>query len=313
MTENTKTLLKHTILGLLGGGAFSAAYALNNVDKNKTSDQDSKANEITVPLSRRQFMKAVRQRNKGGSTEHKKKTPAIDGKDPQTMTPQELAALKKSILGSKTASCCSKSKPAKVTGPVAAERPVKHVAGAESTFLRDKKGRFSSDEKSEKSAGVIDGIANTIGGGLRRVFGDTLNDAGSTILSGAGIIGGLTTGMIATKMVADRILVNKKKKQVEEARRRYVDALANEVNDEDTPYYKKTAEDKSMLGSTLGVLGLAGLMTGSAAGIVMYRIMENRRRAVEKEKDKDLAKYPTDKTIKFRFPVDKTASHNFFG
>ena len=311
MTENTKTLLKHTILGLLGGGAFSAAYALNNIDNNNATDQDSRTDEITVPLSRRQFMKAVRPKGRD-SAKRKEKTPAVNTEDLQSMTPRDLAALKKSLLNSKSASCCSKSKPAKVTGPVAAERPVKHVAGAESTFLRDKKGRFSSDEKSEKSAGVVDDIVNTVGRGVGHVFGDTLDDAGSTLLNGAGLVGGLTTGMIATKLIADRILVNKKKKQVEAARKRYVDTLANEVNDEDTPYYKKTAEDKSMLGSTLGVLGLAGLMTGSAAGVVMYRIMENRRKAAEKEKDKDLAKYPTDKTIKFRFPEYKTASHNFF-
>ena len=106
-------------------------------------------------------------------------------------------------------------------------------------------------------------------------------------------------------------LLNKKKKQVEKARARYADAIANEVNDEDTPYYKKASDD-SLLGSTIGLLGLAGLMTGSAAGVVMYRIMENRRKAAEKEKDRDLYRYPTDKAIKFKFPAYKTANHNFF-
>ena len=311
MTENTKAFIKNTILGLLGGGTVSALYALNNTEGKSPSDQDSRANEITVPLSRRQFMKAVRPRGEAKETKSKKEAPAVT-KDLTAMTPQELATLKKTLLRSKTASCCSKSKPAKVTGPVAAEKQVKHVAGAGSTFARDAKGRFSVDGKPEKKAGVVDSVINAIGKGTGYIFGDTMDDAKSTLVNSLGLVGGVTTGLAATKIIADRILVNKKKRQVEQARKRYIDALASEVNDEDAPYYRKTAEDKSLLGSTLGLLGLAGITAGSAAGVVMYRIMENRRIAAEKAKDKDLSKYPIDKTIRFRFPADNAPKKDFF-
>jgi hypothetical protein len=107
---------------------------------------------------------------------------------------------------------------------------------------------------------------------------------------------------VLTKVISDRIQINKKKRAVEESRRRYADALSREANDEDLPYYSKTASDRSFVGSTLGTIGLAGIAATGIAGLVMYRIMENRRIAEEKAKDKDLAKYPTDKSIRFRFP-----------
>lgn len=317
MTDSTKAILKNTLVGLLGGGVASAIYALNNREKAKSSDQDSVNNEITVPLSRRLFMKAVRPRThktepKPDSSSKKETRTGTSVQDVSKMTPQELMLLKKSLLRSKTASAkCNKAK--FITAPVSAERQVRHVAGAESTFARDDKGRFSTDK--EKKAGVVDSVVNGVTGVMHGIFGDTLEDAGVTIAKKVGLVGGAAAGLAASKMIMNRILVNKKKKQVEAARKRYVDTLSAEVNDEDAPYYKKSAEDTSRMGSLLGLLGVTGLGAGTAAGIVMYRIMENRRIALEKAKDKDLAKYPIDKIVKFRFPKDPkegSGDRNFF-
>lgn len=298
MTDTTKAFLKNTILGLLGGGAASALYAMHSSKKDSTPDPDFKKDEIVVPLSRRNFLKAVRPERFGGAAlpVDTAEEPQVSDADVGKMSPKDLAALKKALLRKKaecSGSCggkCSKLK--KLVTPSSATSPVRHVVGAGSTFSRDKKGRFKADAASTKTAGVM-------------------SDAGEVMLNNAGLLGGLATGMVAVKMVSDRILVNKKKRQVEEARKRYVDALSREVNDEDTPYYSKSADDHGLFGTTLGWAGLAGLAASTTAGIVMYRIMENRRKEIEKAKDKDLAKYPLDKSIKFGFP--RTEDDGFFG
>jgi hypothetical protein len=307
MTENTKSLLKSTILGLLGGGAVSALYSLNSQKNESSSDPEFVQDEIKVPLSRRNFLKAVRPERILGSTRLKKITSEdqnIQIPDTSTMSPKDLAALKKSLLKKKADSCGS-SKIKNVTSPSSHESAVRNIAGAGSTFLRDKKGRFKSEDNIGKEAGIISGTFNKLTGG-------SLDDAGATFNDSLGLIGGTAAGLALTKMISDRIMINKKKKQVEEARRIYVDKLSKEVNDEDLPYYNKTAEDRGLVGSTLGLLGLTGLGIGTTAGIVMYRIMENRRKAIEKEKDKDLSKYPTEKTINFMFPKDSTMQKRSF-
>lgn len=293
MTDSTKSLLKSTILGLLGGGAVSALYAINNSKKEQAAESEFKENEITVPLSRRNFLKAVRPERFNPKATAKPKSdtePKVQIPDTSTMTPKDLASLKKALLRKKASSKCS-SKIKEVTSPSSHETPVRNIAGAGSTFLRDEKGRFKADL--DKKAGILD-------------------DASGTISDSVGMIGGLTAGLALTKMISDRIQINKKKKQVEAARKRYVDSLTKEVNDEDLPYYNKAAEDRGIVGSTLGLLGLAGLTAGTAAGVVMYRIMENRRKEAEKEKDKDLVKYPQEKAINFRFPRHLDEKNNFF-
>jgi len=330
MTDTTKAFLKHTILGLLGGGAASAIYTLSNSKgTSNPSEPEFKKDEIVVPLSRRNFLKAVRPERLGGGSKSKPSQedlakavaavaaarelpaapePAVTAEEVGKMSPKDLASLKKALLR-KNAGDCSGVK--KVTTTSSATMPVRRIAGAGSTYPRDKKGRFVSEPRAEttKSAGIGSFLRNVIPG-----VDSTLSDAGDIILNNAGLIGGISTGLIAAKMVSDRIMINKKKKQVEEARKRYVDTLAREVNDEDVPYYSKSAADHGILGSALGYLGLAGLVTGTTAGIVMYRVMENRRKEAEKAKDKDLAKYPYEKAIRFKFPdVQGQEKAGFFG
>ena len=296
MTDVTKSLIKSTILGLLGGGAISAMYSAK--DNSKESPSDTRSNEINVPLSRRQFMKAVRPRSSKDSKSEERPSKEEPQKDLSKMTPQEIAAYKKALLRSKTASDAScKGGNTCITVPMLEEKPIRRIAGAGSTYPRDDKGRFVAEDSVEKKA-LFDGV---------------ISDAAATALGGAGFIGGGIAGMAAIKLISDRIRINKRKKQVEAARQRYADALAAEVNDEDLPYYSKTAEDKRGLpGSILGLLGLAGVTAGTAAGVVAYRIMENRRKAAEKAKDKDLANYPLDKSVRFSFPKVAEARDDFF-
>jgi hypothetical protein len=296
MTDTTKSFLKRTILGLVGGGAVSALYAMHSSKKDKESDPESVKDEIVVPLSRRNFLKAVRPERLSGKAMDRKMeehVPVMSDEDIAGMSPRDLASLKKALIRKKAE--CSKGdkcgKVSKVVTTSSGTAPVRHVAGAGSTFRRDEKGRFASDG-SCKSAGFLD-------------------DAGEVMANNLGLIGGTAAGMVAMKMVSDRILINRRKRQVENARKMYADAIANEVNDEDAPYYRKTAGDHGMFGSTLGYLGLAGLTAGTAAAAVMYRIMENRRKEEEKAKDKDLSKYPVEKSIRFRFP--DAGEDRFFG
>lgn len=287
MTDDTKSFLKHTIMGLLGGGAMSALYAMHSAQKEKPGDPEFKQDEIVVPLSRRNFLKAVRPERLNGTRPAKKKEdkaiPEISDQDVATMSPKDMAALKRELLRKKGECKGHCGKISKVESPSSGEATVRNVAGAGSTFLRDSKGRFLPDSGTHKSAGVLD-------------------DARGTVVDNLGLLGGITSGLVLTKVISDRIQINKKKRAVEESRKRYADALSREANDEDLPYYSKTASDRSFVGSTLGTIGLAGIAATGIAGLVMYRIMENRRIAEEKAKDKDLAKYPTDKSVRFRFP-----------
>lgn len=347
MTKNTKSLLKHTILGLLAGGSASALYIMNKLKKENEEDAEFRKDEINVPLSRRNFLSAVRPETLSGSARKpaaKPGTPSLEQQaDAGSMSPRDLSSLKKELLRKNASGRCSEVK--SVDGSASSEFPVRNITGAGSTFRRDKKGRFSSEEKLGKKAGISE-------------------DASAVMADNIGMLGGATAGVVLTKLIADKIMINKRKRQVAESRRRYVDALAKEVNDIDLPYYNKTASsnrgvsaairlvmnkiaekraearlvngtrtgvfdeikddikglnavqeamnldnekaasdnDRGLVGSALGLARLAGLGMAGAAGLVMYRIMENRRKAEEAAKDKDLQKYPSEKSIRFSFP-----------
>jgi len=274
MDINKKSLLKNTIIGLLSGGALSALYTLN---KSKEDEQNSKAltkDEITVPLSRRNFMRAV-----GKSTGEKSVPDTKDMTDISALTPQELAALKKSLLRKKAA---SPTKIEEKTGPASSASTVRKSKTTSYATLRNTKGRFSTEKDLSKIAGITE-------------------DAAGTMMDTAGGVGGFFAGMTAIKYIADRIMVNRKKQQLEKSRRTYVDMLNKEVNDNDEPYYRKAAADRSLTGTALGLAGLAGIGTMGVAGMVVYRIMENRRKEEEKLLDKDLSRFPSEKTIKYKF------------
>ena len=294
MTENRKSFIKATILGLIGGGAASSLYALNKAREDDASDSEFTPDQIYVPLSRTNFMKAVRPERRSGASYSKKQDDrkgSVSKKDLSGMTASDISRMKKELLkknaGSDDRGKCSSV--ANFTGCSSSTRPVRNVSGVGSTYLRDRKGRFTSSSDLDKSAGMMD-------------------DARGVIADNIGAVGGFAAGLVLMKKVTDRILVNKKKRQVETSRKRYADALASEVNDVDTPYYRKSASSRGLPGEALGVVGLTGLATAGVAGLIMYRIMENRRKDEERMKDKDLSKYPPEKTIKFRFP-DVSASN----
>ena len=276
MDSNKKSLLKHTLLGLLGGGAISALYAAHTDAENKKEEQKYQEgvgkNQIVVPLSRKHFMKAVGL----GRTEAPKEAPKHDVSE---LNPQDLAALKRAILRSKTAEAPVSIK-SKTTSSSSLSKLRKNTSNVQ---LKDEKGKFAS-------SATLDKQANTF-----------MNDLKGTMADGVGFAAGATTGMLAVKALADRIAINRKKKQIEKAKRTYANMVTREVNDEDEPYYSKAANDRGVLGQTAGILGLTGLATAGLSGLLIYKIMENRRRAAESAADKDSTKYPADKTIKFQF------------
>lgn len=287
MTENKKSFIKSTILGLLGGGALSSLYAANAIKNSKKLD-DSEDNSITVPLSRKHYMKAV-----GLGKKEDKKESRISDEDIAMMAPQDLAALKKTMLRKNAGS----NAPVEIkdhTGPVSSVSGFRKSSGKVAAQIRDEKGRFSTEVKLDKKAGSLDEAKGLIG-------------------EAAGFTGGVLAGSAVIKMLTDRILINKKKRQVEESRRAYVDMLNREISDVDEPYYTKRAGDSSLTGKVLGIAGITGISTAGIAGMVMYKIMENRRKQLEDSADSDIAKYPADKTIKFKFAEAGKKDGGFFG
>lgn len=298
MDANTKSLLKHTLMGLIGGGALSSLYALKRNEEDMATNNDM-PEDIVVPLSRKNYLKAVR------GTESKK--PEDEGKNEveitDAMTPADIAALKRSLLKKRAESKSDsgeKEKPESVKKEEGPETDTVSIRKTDGDELqpRDADGRFAckepKDENLSKEAGVTSDIKGTIGDYV-------------------GAAGGFLAGMAAVKALSDRIMVNRKKRQVENARRTYANMLVNEVNDNDLPYYgTKAASDRGTIGTTLGLAGLAGLATSTIAGMITYKIIENRRKAAEKEADKDMSRYPIEKSIKFRFADSNKPENGFF-
>ena len=333
MDTNTKSLLKHTILGLVSGGALSALYANNRRKSDEAEEaayQDGVGkNQITVPLSRKHYLKAVGL--KKDEVPKKKPTEAVT----QGLQPMDIAALKRAILkarAEKTAACCKTPKkatcgaapkkatcgaapkkatcgtaPKKATCGTApkkatcckAEAPqsIKAKTTSVSTLsgfrgkskiaqLRNPKGRFSTEEGLGKAAGIFDKIDYNTRGVIR---------------DGLGFAGGTVAGLAVVKAVSDRIAINRKRIQVEKARRRYANMISKEVGDEDLPFYTKTAQDRGVIPSVLGLAGLTGAGAATLSGLLMYKIIENRRKASERAADKDNQKFPEHKSIKFTF------------
>ena len=278
MDRNQKSLLKNTLLGLLGGGAVSALYAAYKDEESKKEEQKYQEgvgkNQIVVPLSRKHFMKAL----SAGKPE-KKETKETPKKDVSTLNPLELAALKRSILRNKTAEAPISIKN-RTTSSSSLSKLRKNTSNVQ---LKDSKGKFTTDASLGKQAeGLWDDTKGTIADGL-----------GATV--------GMTTGILAVKALSERIAINRKKKQIEQAKRNYANMINKEVNDDDEPYYNKSANDRGILGRAAGIAGLTGIATAGLSGLLIYKIMENRRKASESAADKDTTKFPAGKTIKFKF------------
>lgn len=281
MDSNTKSLLKHTILGLLGGGAVSALYAAHTDAENKKEEQKYQEgvgkNQIVVPLSHKHFLKALGK----GKTETKKETPKQETpkQDVSALNPMELAALKRAILRNKTAEAPTTIK-GQTTSTSSLSKLRKNTSNVQ---LKDSKGKFATAASLDKQAGSF------------------FKDIKGTMADGLGLTVGSTVGILTVKAVADRLAINRKKKQVEKAKRMYANMINNEVNDDDEPYYVKSSQDRGLLGTTAGIAGLTGIATAGLSGLLIYKIMENRRKASEAAADKDSTKYPAGKTIKFQF------------
>ena len=276
MDSNTKSLLKHTLLGLLGGGAVSALYAAHTDAENKKEEQKYQEgvgkNQIVVPLSRKHFLKALGK----GKTETPKETPK---QDVSTLNPKELSELKRAILRNKTAEAPTTIK-GQTTSTSSLSKLRKNTSNVQ---LKDSKGKFATAARLDKQANGF------------------FKDIKGTMADGLGLAVGTTTGILAVKALSERIAINRKKKQIEQAKRNYANMINKEVNDEDEPYYHKAAEDRGILGQAAGIAGLTGIATAGLSGLLIYKIMENRRKASEAAADKDSTKYPAGKTIKFKF------------
>lgn len=283
MNSETKSLLKHTLLGLLGGGAITALYEARNAKEDLETEKKYREgigkNQITIPLSRKNYLKAVGL----GKDEQQKKQESK--KDVSALSPQELAMLKRTLLRNKTAAAPTEIK--EKTTSVSTLSGLRKNSPKKQVQLRNPQGKFAAESTLGKQA----------------FFGEIGSDAKATIHNGLGFIGGATAGMAIVKAVADRIAINRKKEQVAKSRRAYANMINREVNDEDEPFYRKSAAapDMSVSGRMLGLAGLMGIGTAGLSGLLIYKIMENRRKAQEQAADKDNSKFPSEKTLKFRF------------
>lgn len=292
MDRDRLSLIKNTLLGALGGSAITSLYLMQKAKDDAKSEQDLARgvgkNQIIVPLSRKHFMKALGLGKKEDGKKDSKQKPSGQP-DVSSMSPSDLAAYKSSLL-KKRAECQKKP----------AQQKKKTDAAGRLPMLRGENGRYASSSSAspefDKKAGIM-------------------SDAEGTMYDWVGAFGGAIAGASVVKKIADTIAVNRKKKQVERARRQYAGMIRGEINDEDEPYYTsqtKSAQDRGVIGRTLGFMGLAGLGSASLAALVTYRILENRRKAAESASDKDLSKYPMDKTISFKFAESNSGNPSFF-
>ncbi len=308
MDADKKSFIKSTIMGILGGGSAAAIYALNKAREDEKEDKEYREgvgkNHIIVPLSKKRFMTAVRSKNKSkDNSEYSSNNDAekVDKSEPidvSMMSPRDIALLKKTILN-KRGSCKSVA-PTEIkekTSPVSMTSGIRKNSKKSDALIRDKKGRFASAESLGKQAGVID-------------------DANGIAADFAGFVGGATLGSLSLKMLVDKILVNRKKRQVAYAKRTYANMINKEVNDEDEPYYtsrtKSAADHRSFLGEALGLAGVAGVATTGLTAMVVYKVLENRRKEAERKADEDVSKYPIDKSIQFKFAEKNTGKKSFF-
>lgn len=324
MTVADKMRLKILAGTTLAGGALMAL--LTSLRKKDEDKDETDSHSIYVPLSYRDITRPVREsKEKRSKGESKKEAPkllpspasvdtALDMagvNSVEDLSDKDIASLKRQLL--KGASDCasktdnqecdttkaeSKENNLKQEAEASSCNEVKHVnapvfeeavIGHKGEQPRDEKGRFTEAPLKEAEFTPFDDAARVVG------------------YMGLGALG-LTGGAYLTKKLIDKIQLNREQERVERARRRYVDAMAQEMNDVDTPYYnalsEKTAganEDVGLIGQGLGFYVGAGILSAAAAGTIAYKILSNR---IEQE-NRDIYKQLGAKTPNVMFKVVK--------
>lgn len=280
MTNNEKKVLKNIILGLLGGSAVASLYSMYQARK-LTNDADgesseNKKNKITVPLSKEHFMKSV---GKGADKDQRlignKEVLALP--DYSSMTPADLAAYKRQLLKGASASK-KENNQVKVnkTKPVTLTSDVKVNSGKVKASFRGDHGHFASAKSLSKEA--------------------QMSNSDARYWSDLGLVGGALTGVMLTKKIMDRIMINKAERRVEDSKKEY----ARMVNRNIDKYAQAEDTPESFLEKYIGRGRAIGLGTSILTGLVAYQLMENRRKAKMKESNKDDSRYPAEKTINFK-------------
>lgn len=321
MTVADKMRLKILAGTALTGGALMAL--LTSLRKKNEDKDETDSHSIYVPLSYRDLTRPVREskekRNKG---ESKKESPkllpapaAVDAvldipgvNSIEDLSDKDVANLKRQLL--KGASDCasktncaaskeeSKENNLKQEAEVSSCNEVKHVnapvfeeavIGHKGEQPRDENGRFTEAPLKEAEFTPIDDAARVVG------------------YMGLGALG-LTGGAYLTKKLIDKIQLNREQERVERARRRYVDAMAKEMNDVDTPYYNAVSEKKAGANENVGIIGQGlgfyvgtGILSAATAGAIAYKILSNR---IEQE-NREIYKQLGSKTPNVMFQVVK--------
>ena len=319
-----------TLLQILAGTTLtgSALAALTSLAKKPHKEGNTTDNHsIYIPLSYRNMSRVVRSsRAKRGKGDRKqleyadvKLLPAPDtvetalrtsGVDSvEDLSDKDIASLKRQLL--KGASDCasktecdthkeeSKENNLKQEAEVSSCNEVKHVnapvfeeavIGQNGSQPRDSSGRFTSNPFSEKKA------QDQSRGWWGTFWGNPIDD--STRVANYMILGslGLVGGAYVTKKIFDKIQLSREEARLEQARRRYADAVTKELNDVDIPYYTslkgtrsskqlkaaeaiKTADRNrptGLVGQGLGFLLGAGALGAGTAALLTYKILQNR-------------------------------------
>ena len=323
MTVADKMRLKILAGTTLAGGALMAL--LTSLRKKDEDKDETDSHSIYVPLSYRDITRPVREsKEKRSKGESKKEAPkllpapsSVDAALDMTgvnsvedLSDKDIASLKRQLLkgasdcASKTECKASNSKEEskennlKQEAEVSSCNGVKHVnapvfeeavIGHKGEQPRDEKGRFTEAPLKEAEFTPIDDATRVVG------------------YMGLGALG-LTGGAYLTKKLIDKIQLNREQERVERARRRYVDAMAKEMNDVDTPYYNALSEKKAGANDDVGLIGQglgfyvgAGILSAATAGTIAYKILSNR---IEQE-NRNIYKQLGAKTPNVMFKVVK--------
>lgn len=328
-----KTLLQILAGTTLTGSALAALTALAKKPYKDGNTTDS--HSIYIPLSYRNMSRVVRSSRAKRGKDDKKQLEYADVKllsAPDTvetalrtsgvdsvedLSDKDITSLKRQLL--KGASDCaskteceasnskeeSKENNLKQEAEVSSCNEVKHVnapvfeeavIGQNGAQPRDSSGRFTSNPLSEKKAQDQSSWWDTFWGSP---IDDSTRVANYMIMGSLGLVG----GAYVTKKILDKIQLSREEVRLENARRRYADAVTKELNDVDTPYYTslkgtrrqkqlkaaeaiKTAgknEPTGLVGQGLGFLLGAGALGAGTAALLAYKILQNRCDEQEEE------------------------------
>ncbi len=303
------------VKSMLAGGALASAYMAYKNYKDIKDEKKSHKGDIEVPLSRREFLSVVRngasakeepKAEKVEKVEQSKPSTPVEKMDVGRMTPAELAAIKRKLLRKAAEVRNRPGLPTKVKTLDSNGVVYSHPTSTMARVSRDASGRFAPSLASDFGATTLQGISKKA-----QVF-DT---AGNIIAASIGVPAGI---LLAQRLVG-KMIVNRRKADLVESKRKYVEELSKEVNDSRKGEFKYASHASQKLRKSAGAIkdvlvGAGGFgialpaLVAGISGILTYRVMENRRIKNEKESDKDLTNFPEEKHVKYKFAEERPYS-----